>query len=309
MLSEQLIWCLVVQLHCVAVRFLSVHFPCSEMQGCELVIDDRERHLIQALTSQRVPHTVEHLELGDVVYRICGKTAGILERKTAKDFAASIVDKRWTEQKSRLAMIRATLRSGESTIEQGAPVGYIFEGNFFSSGRTHSLQPLTLLKAATSAAARDGFCTLHYNNVKETAAGLKYMLEQMPFVGYSEQRVVQKLRTAGYGTEPPVLSKQAAQATDDVVFLRLLRCIPGVSPAVAQVLAARYKNLPELAQDLQVSDKVDKIQNLRRRSRGHKKPGRKIGPAICKALQQHLLRSSNIQPKLAKSQKIKKPKM
>lgn len=266
---------------------MSKHTSTAEMAACQLVIDDRETYLVAALVELRVPHVVEHLDVGDVLYRVHGRTAGVFERKTSADLAASIVDKRWTEQKTRLADLRLALRSGDSPIEQGAPIGYIFEGDFYCARRTHSLPPATLLKTSTTAAARDGFCTLFYGDVRQTARALAILLAEMPFVGFCEARVVDRLRRAGYATEPPSLSKREREAAPDVVFHRMLRCIPGVSAAVSATLASRFKSIPALQQVLATEAGLAKIVKLHRSGRGGGK-GRRLGPALGQALRQHL---------------------
>ena len=77
----------------------------------ELIVDRRERHLLALFGDGGVQ--AETLELGDVLCKSCW----IAERKSTQDFARSILDGRWDEQKARLA-------------SSGLHIFYILEGDF-----------------------------------------------------------------------------------------------------------------------------------------------------------------------------------
>ena len=85
-----------------------------------LIVDVRE-HALHDVLSQ--PHEMKQLHVGDIHIGNSDKPALVLERKTFADFEASILDKRYREQRGRL------LAFGSET---GARVGYILEGG--SSG-------------------------------------------------------------------------------------------------------------------------------------------------------------------------------
>ena len=68
-----------------------------------VTIDARERSLIQIFHKQGASgQIVRSLPLGDVQCTYADGTGWLLERKTALDFAASIRDGRYFEQRSRL---------------------------------------------------------------------------------------------------------------------------------------------------------------------------------------------------------------
>ena len=90
---------------------------------CELEIhlDTRERKLIQACKELVIPYKISNLSLGDIQIRHSksGKIAMMIERKTWKDLAASILDHRYKEQHSRYV---------DWANENTCAVWYILEG-------------------------------------------------------------------------------------------------------------------------------------------------------------------------------------
>ena len=84
-------------------RDASIGMPSTVKEApIELIADDREsgQPVLVALQSLGVLHaTIQRLTVGD--YQICGRF--IIERKTAKDFVASIIDGRLFEQASQLS--------------------------------------------------------------------------------------------------------------------------------------------------------------------------------------------------------------
>ena len=62
-----------------------------------LVVDSRERDLVEVLRRLAISHSVETLPVGDVMGE-----AWIAERKTANDLARSITTGRWSKQQYRL---------------------------------------------------------------------------------------------------------------------------------------------------------------------------------------------------------------
>jgi len=87
-----------------------------------LIIDNREAALHAAIS---MSHDIKQLHVGDIHIGNHDKPALILERKTFADFEASIMDKRYREQRGRLLAFSA---------ETGARIGYILEGSSSSAG-------------------------------------------------------------------------------------------------------------------------------------------------------------------------------
>ena len=68
--------------------------------AAKLVLDARERKLIKLFGDGEI--NLETLEVGDALCTYEDGSGWVAERKAAKDFANSIKDGRWSEQKDRL---------------------------------------------------------------------------------------------------------------------------------------------------------------------------------------------------------------
>ena len=84
-------------------------------QMFELIVDKSERHLLALLDGGGVQAAT--LELGDVLCKYPDGSCWIAERKSTQDFARSILDGRWEEQKARLG-------------SSGLHIFYILKGDF-----------------------------------------------------------------------------------------------------------------------------------------------------------------------------------
>jgi len=164
--------------------------------------------------------------------------------------ASSIIDGRWKEQKSRLQVYRAKCRDDPQPLVQGCVIGYLIEGDFYDTSRKHSVPPSTLVAAASMSSARDGFTVLQSASVSASADILKVLLKKSPFRGYSELRERSLISDNASGLDPPMLSKQQKYSEKNVVFLRMLMCIPGVSLKIAKHVKQKYPNVCKLQRAL-----------------------------------------------------------
>jgi len=87
-------------------------------QNIEMVIDTRETKLLNYMKNLEFIK-VSQLDIGDIHYRINGKTIFIIERKTLEDLANSIKDGRLREQKIRL----------QKCLSQDINIIYLIEGS------------------------------------------------------------------------------------------------------------------------------------------------------------------------------------
>ena len=78
-------------------------------QNFELVVDKRERHLLALFGDGGVQAAT--LELADVLCKYPDGSCWVAERKSTQDFARSILDGRWDEQKARLASVSSKVIS------------------------------------------------------------------------------------------------------------------------------------------------------------------------------------------------------
>ena len=68
----------------------------------EIIIDNREKDLIELFKNNNVTHVNKNLDIGDIQFIINNEIIYIIERKTYDDLGASIKDGRYKEQKIRL---------------------------------------------------------------------------------------------------------------------------------------------------------------------------------------------------------------
>lgn len=181
-----------------------------------MIIDDREHDLIERLKAESVEFTVERLPLGDIKIEKNGHMA-LIERKRSDDFAASINDGRWREQKARLAA-------------SGAMVIYMIEGSLYGQSKP----PETLSSAIWNTMLRDKMWVIQTRGLEDTSLHL--------------QQLVQKVGTTirgGTGVRS-LLSKRKRKA--DSVYLLMLMSM--VSESVATSLVTAYPSLSSLQTQL-----------------------------------------------------------
>jgi len=138
----------------------------------QLIIDVRERKLVEELKAMEVPFSTMALEVGDIlIQNVDGSPLLVAERKSHPDFASSLLDGRYREQRARLMATRG----------QGVAVLYMLEGmwttnlDFTYPGCTEvQLQRLT-----SRLILRYGMPVLQTRNVKETAQWCKRLLDQL----------------------------------------------------------------------------------------------------------------------------------
>ena len=193
----------------------------------QVTIDSREKGLIRIFEGAGVAHQVATLPVGDVVCQYENGRIWIAERKRSDDLAASLKDGRWREQSVRL-------------FGSGHQVVYMLEGDFRDAG---VLYP-NLLGAWMNSELRRNCCVFRTIDLEETALvlrGLMAKLEHAP-----------SYAAPTHGLAHP-LPKRKRNEDDNVVFLRVLMCVPSISEAVARKLAEHFDNLTQLQESLRGS--------------------------------------------------------
>jgi len=124
-------------------------------------IDDREHDLIDRLKAEEVIFQTERLPLGDIIIEHNGTTA-IIERKRTDDFAASISDGRWREQKARLKA-------------SGAIVIYLIEGSLYGQSKPAS----TLSSAIWNTMLRDKMWVIQTRGIEDTSLHIQQLQKKI----------------------------------------------------------------------------------------------------------------------------------
>ena len=222
---------------------------CTGRKCYQMQVDFREHDLIARFKAEGVEFVTKNLPLGDIVIEHAGVTA-IIERKRTDDFAASITDGRWREQKSRLAA-------------SGAIVIYLIEGSLY--GQSKSAQVLS--SAIWKTMLRDKMWVIQTRGIEDTTLHLQQLAKK---VGRDIQ---------GHTGMKSLLSKRKRKV--DNAFQLMLMAVPSVSERIAAVLVAEYTNLTSLQQKL-VQD-PDQLRHLKVTEK------RNIGKKTIQNLKQYLI--------------------
>jgi ERCC4-type nuclease len=177
-----------------------------------MIVDDREHDLIERLKAEGVVHEVRRLALGDIQIEHNGSMA-LIERKRADDFAASISDGRWREQKARLSA-------------SGAIVIYMIEGSLH--GQSKPVE--TLISAIWNTMLRDNLCVVQTRGLGDTSMYLQQLCKK---IGHTIK---------GSSGLKSLLSKRKRK--DDNVFQLMLMQL--TSESVATAITNRYPTLTSL---------------------------------------------------------------
>lgn len=206
----------------------------------QLVIDNREHHLIDALQKSAlssvkgdIKFTVAQLDIGDIMFTKDDEIVLIIERKTVDDLKASICDGRNREQKARL------LGSGTPTNR----IMYLIEGDLTKT-KVSGIPTTTLLGSIINTQLRDDIKVYKTANLTETAVYILKLMEKLEKDGADYFK--EGLQAVKYTST--LKKSKKANMTPDVWFTCLLSQIPQVTDVVAEVIIAKYPNLGVLMQ-------------------------------------------------------------
>jgi len=192
-----------------------------------MLLDDREHGLRALLPTEKVGH----LSVGDIWVGLnesdIAKNGLLIERKSAADLEASILDGRYREQRSRL-MAFAT--------EKGAHPMYIIEGSLDRFGARLAKQ--ALLKHLTRLSLRYHISIFQTDSVKETAELCKILDDQWTAdpTTFEQPATMTYVETRGATRE--------SNSDDPYTFATsVLKCCRGISAAGAKALLDEFKDL------------------------------------------------------------------
>ena len=215
----------------------------------EHVIDIRERHLFPLLPS----FEVQTMAIGDI------QVGNILiERKTVKDFEASVLDGRYREQKTRLL---ATCQ------EKSLSPLYILEGPFSST--TGRLQVPAIMKLVARLQYKHGIPVIQTGGLEETATLVKALADYYTEDPTNFVRSTEPLRAVD---SVHVVKKVNANDPKQFMMAALAQC-PGVSIKMAEAIHTAFPTWTAL---MGADEKgLEMIVQAN---------GRKVGPVVAKRL-------------------------
>lgn len=202
----------------------------------KLVVDSRECGVLEVLSRKEQQPEVEYeresLPLGDFVFKDDTVHHLIIERKTYEDLAASIVDGRFREQKSRLSEMKAN----------GSRVMYVIEGNY--RGYKGKVPMTTLVSAILNLMLVHNFMVMFSSDTSNTVDILLSIKSKLESTGNTElgqtQSVVMKMPSRG-------------DKVRENLFLMQMMVIPGVSQKIGESICSRYSCMADLVEALKES--------------------------------------------------------
>ena len=230
----------------------------------KLIVDNRERKVIDELATKCVPHIVATLDVGD--FHITDdedNLVGIWERKTYSDLASSVKDKRYQEQKMRMKSQNALYK------------GYIIEGsNPNPTKKYQSLQPGAIESIKLGITCRDNLILLNSTSVIHTVVILQKMLKKFPeYVteGNSSEQII---------VENSISSIKKENFTPEMCYISQLCQLPQVSYNTAKSIQSRYQTMTSLVQAL-ISDRLETINNVSNLKVRDRRIGQSIARRLC----------------------------
>jgi crossover junction endonuclease MUS81 len=225
----------------------------------ELLIDIREKKLIESLQNKSIPFITTKLDVGDINIHVNDEPIIIIERKTTNDLDCSIKDGRYKEQKYRLCNLK----------KENIKVIYLIEGQFKSS-QGWSAQINTMV--------RDDFHVFRVFNIKESVEFIETLMTNLP--KYISDLLSNKSNISPEYLDNICVKKKQSSQTD--IFSMQLQQIRGLSKPIADCVQSKYKNWKEIVENVDINT----LQNLQYEGKTGK--SRKIGKVVAERLIENL---------------------
>jgi ERCC4-type nuclease len=222
-------------------------------------IDYREKDLIELFKNNQLPdnitYTIENFNVGDIIIENEGNEIILIERKTLKDLACSIKDKRYAEQSMRLQHLKEFHNHN---------IIYLIEGCFkFYDTKYTNIHINTLISAMTTLHYYKGFSVFRTMSLQET----------FDFItNYSNKIFKSKDKEPYYNKESKefptnsdyvsvIKKEKKANITPTNIGHIMLSQIPGVSIVYANGILENFSNIQEFIEKF--NENPDIIKNLK----------------------------------------------
>ena len=234
----------------------------------ELIIDNRES--IKDYFKDKNYITFKNLELGDYVYKYNGEIVLIIERKTVEDYAASIKDGRYREQKQRLL----------ANYDKNK-ILYLVEGDLTKNNKSFKFNKVnnyTIYSSIINCFLRDTINVFHTNTSSETIDFLENLSKKFE-KGFSFMNEKTNIDNNLLGT---IKKSKNANLTPELVYKNQLSSIPNISYKIADTIIENYPKMSDLIlklEKLEKGERIDIIKNLKDKTT-NRRIGIKVGENI-----------------------------
>lgn len=193
----------------------------------ECVIDDREHYVSNMIEAFTVRARVERIQVGDFAIMHAGRIYAVIERKTLKDYAASICDKR-IENRDKMIALRA---------ETGCRLYWLVEGTPPKSenAKVGRIPFKSIESSMIHMTVRDNIFILWSRDLASTVRVLSQLTETI--YEYDVQPALQSSLVDAVGGDQMALLKKKREYSDYEYVLDMWQAIAGVGPSTADYLA------------------------------------------------------------------------
>lgn len=182
-----------------------------------IIIDTRERDLIEVLSNTPLGFQIESLDIGDI--KINDAT---FERKTLADLESSVKDGRYREQKQR-------------ALANGIELTYIIEGSKSFSYSDASSTSKMLTGCVINTLVRDRIPIVFTRDLEETVKFIECLAQRM---AADPAKYAPTSSSKPYAAS--ICLKKKENVTPNMCFILQLSCIPGISSKKAQDISKTH---------------------------------------------------------------------
>jgi len=198
-----------------------------------LIIDNREKGLINLLNEINEKYILLNLDVGDIQYKVNNELIYIIERKTVDDLGASINDGRYKEQKVRL------LSNNKNNVY------YIIEGDI---NECKTISKKAILGSIINMIFRDNIKIIYSKNIKQTLDIILQIKQK-----YENGKFIKNEDTSQeYLSSIKLNKKQNMDKT--LCNILQLATIPGVSKNISTIILEKYNTLSNLIEEFKKND-------------------------------------------------------
>lgn len=208
-------------------------------QDIELIIDTRERKILKHIRDLSFVRVFQ-LDIGDIHFRINGKTIYIMERKTFEDLSHSIKDGRFREQKIRL----------QKCLSQDINIIYLIEGHleqqYYAKQKRCKVFGLplnTIIGTQTNIILRDMMQVHKTTCLEESVLFLLDFYKKLKT--YCHKYIGKTTKIKPDYVDSIHISKKKNMNKENCIIIQLAQ-IPGVSVHMAKAIVLECKSLKSL---------------------------------------------------------------
>ena len=233
-----------------------------------LIIDNREKSLIELFQKNNINITKKNLDIGDITYEYNNNPVIIIERKSLEDLSNSIKDGRYKEQKYRLI----------NGVDKKVRKIYIIEGNTVNN---FGLPLTTLFSCIVNTIVRDEIFVIQTKSLENTYEYLIKILEQLP--KYVDNLFNDGCTPRSYVDSCKLIKK--SNFNKEMFQIQQLSLIPGISISLSKLILENIGGMRELY--LRTNEKKEELLKDISEIK-HGKSERKIGKKLAERIINYL---------------------